>query len=191
MTDHPAGTPADDSGDFVPAASTPTDRPALSSVSRRRLLQGAGLGAATVVGAVVSSHSAAAAPAAELAPAATGAPVPAASESALSVAKGDRLTTNQGLRISNDQNTLRAGPRGPALLEDLAFREKIMHFDHERMPERVVHARGAGAHGTFKLHTSLSRYTTAKVLTDTATTTEVFVRFSTVNGSRGSADTGP
>ncbi len=105
------------------------------------------------------------------------------------VAAGNWLTTNQGLRIADDQNQLRAGIRGPSLLEDFAFREKIMHFDHERIPERVVHARGAGAHGTFKLHTSLEAYTKAKVLIDTGATTEVFVRFSTVNGSRGSADT--
>ncbi len=105
------------------------------------------------------------------------------------VAGGDRLTTNQGLRISDDQNTLKVGARGPSLLEDFHFREKIMHFDHERIPERVVHARGAGAHGVFRLHTSLARYTRAKVLTDTTAATEVFVRFSTVNGSRGSADT--
>jgi catalase len=106
------------------------------------------------------------------------------------VASGTSLTTNQGLRIADDQNQLRAGIRGPSLL-DFAFREKIMHFDHERIPERVVHARGAGAHGTFQLHTSLAAYTKAKILTDTTASTEVFVRFSTVNGSRGSADTTP
>jgi catalase len=102
---------------------------------------------------------------------------------------GDRLTTNLGVRVSDDQNTLRAGTRGPSLLEDFHFREKIMHFDHERIPERVVHARGAGAHGVFTLHTSLANYTSAKVLTEVGAETEVFVRFSTVNGSRGSADT--
>ncbi|WP_130492911.1 catalase [Motilibacter rhizosphaerae] len=105
------------------------------------------------------------------------------------VKTGDRLTSNQGVRISDDQNTLRAGTRGPSLLEDGLFREKMMHFDHERIPERVVHARGAGAHGSFRLHTSLAQFTRAKVLTDTGVTTPVFVRFSTVNGSRGSADT--
>jgi len=150
------------------------------------MLQGAGLGAATVVGAAVVGDSASAAPT-------TGLPVSvaglAAADGTRPVDQGDRLTTNQGLRLSDDQNTLRAGPRGPALLEDFHFREKMMHFDHERIPERVVHARGAGAHGTFRLTASLGRYTTAKVLTDTSATTELFVRFSTVNGSRGSADT--
>ncbi len=99
------------------------------------------------------------------------------------------LTDNMGHAINNDQNSLRAGVRGPTLLEDFHFREKIHHFDHERIPERVVHARGAGAHGFFELTESLSQYTTAKVLTDTSQKTPVFVRFSTVAGSRGSADT--
>jgi len=80
---------------------------------------------------------------------------------------------------------------GPALLEDQIAREKIHRFDHERIPERVVHARGTGAHGYFKvLNNDLAKYTNAKVLTDTSRTTPVFVRFSTVQGSRGSADTG-
>lgn len=99
------------------------------------------------------------------------------------------LTDNLGHRISDDQNSLKAGVRGPTLLEDFHFREKISHFDHERIPERVVHARGAGAHGYFELYKSLSQYTKAKVLTDTSVKTPVFVRFSTVAGSRGSADT--
>ena len=80
---------------------------------------------------------------------------------------------------------------GPALLEDQIGREKIHRFDHERIPERVVHARGAGAHGYFKVYNDgLAKYTCAKVLTDPSRTTPVFVRFSTVQGSRGSADTG-
>ncbi len=99
------------------------------------------------------------------------------------------LTDNMGHRISSDQNSLRAGVRGSTLLEDFHLREKIHHFDHERIPERVVHARGAGAHGYFELHESLAQYTNAKVLTDTSLKTPVFVRFSTVAGSRGSADT--
>jgi catalase len=99
------------------------------------------------------------------------------------------LTTNLGHPISTDQNSLRAGMRGPTLLEDYVLREKLQHFDHERIPERIVHARGAAAHGYFKLHQSLSDLTTANVLTDTSTTTPLFVRFSTVAGSRGSADT--
>ncbi len=99
------------------------------------------------------------------------------------------LTTNQGQPISTDQNSLRAGQRGPTLLEDFILREKIQHFDHERIPERVVHARGAAAHGIFELFESLEAYTTAGVLTDTSRVTPLFLRFSTVAGSRGSADT--
>ena len=102
---------------------------------------------------------------------------------------GERLTTNDGLRISDNQNSLRAGVRGPTLLEDHIMREKIMHFDHERIPERVVHARGAAAHGEFELYKSCSEFTKAGFLNDTSTKTPVFVRFSTVAGSRGSADT--
>lgn len=102
---------------------------------------------------------------------------------------GDVLTTNQGVSISDNQNSLRAGARGPTLLEDHVLREKIMHFDHERIPERVVHARGSGAHGVFELYESMSAYTRAGFLQDPDVTTPVFVRFSTVVGSRGSADT--
>jgi catalase len=101
---------------------------------------------------------------------------------------GEFLTTNQGIKISDDQNALKAGERGPSLLEDFIFREKITHFDHERIPERVVHARGSAAHGVFTLHQDMSRYTTAGFLTDTKRETPVFVRFSTVAGSRGSTD---
>ncbi|MEA2900791.1 MAG: catalase [Actinomycetota bacterium] len=103
--------------------------------------------------------------------------------------QGDQLTTSTGTVVDNTDNTLRVGPRGPALLQDHHLREKIMHFDHERIPERVVHARGTGAHGTFRLTESLAEFTSAKVLTDTSAETPVFVRFSTVAGSRGSADT--
>ena len=102
---------------------------------------------------------------------------------------GASLTTNQGLRISDNQNCLRAGERGPTLLEDHILREKIMHFDHERIPERVVHARGAGAHGVFELYKSMQHVTKAGFLQNTEVKTPVFVRFSTVAGSRGSADT--
>ena len=101
----------------------------------------------------------------------------------------DPITTNHGQPISTDQNSLKAGHRGPTLLEDQVLREKIQHFDHERIPERVVHARGAAAHGFFQMTKSLSKYTTAQVLTDTSLKTPAFVRFSTVAGSRGSADT--
>lgn len=98
------------------------------------------------------------------------------------------LTSNQGLRINDDQNTLRAGDRGPSLLEDFHFREKITHFDHERIPERIVHARGAAAHGYFQVYKSMAQYTKAKFLQDPSVRTPVFVRFSTVAGSRGSSD---
>ncbi|SEL17245.1 catalase [Pseudoxanthomonas sp. GM95] len=99
------------------------------------------------------------------------------------------LTTNQGIAVSDNQNSLRAGARGPTLLEDFVLREKIMHFDHERIPERIVHARGTGAHGYFELTNSLSRYTTAKILTEVGHKTPVFTRFSTVAGGAGSVDT--
>ena len=100
--------------------------------------------------------------------------------------ENEKLTTNQGLKINNDQDSLTAGDRGPTLMEDFIFREKMTHFDHERIPERVVHARGSGAHGVFKLTKSLSKYTKAKFLTDTEKETPVFIRFSTVAGNRGS-----
>jgi catalase len=103
-------------------------------------------------------------------------------------ATGEFLTTNQGVRINDDQNTLKAGERGPSLLEDFIFREKITHFDHERIPERIVHARGSAAHGIFRVHEDLSEYTKARFLCDTSIETPVFVRFSTVAGSRGSTD---
>ncbi|SDM45889.1 catalase [Polaromonas sp. JS666] len=99
------------------------------------------------------------------------------------------LTTNQGLQIPDNHNSLKAGVRGPTLLEDFILREKITHFDHERIPERAVHARGAGAHGYFKPYKSMVQYTSAGFLQDPEVETPVFVRFSTVAGSRGSADT--
>ncbi|MEN3358619.1 MAG: catalase, partial [Mycobacteriales bacterium] len=178
----------DTDADGVPAAEA-------GGVSRRRFIQvasGATAGAVVLGPALRGQAAAAGEP--ELAAAApdAGTAAIAATEPAAGlppVASGDRLTTNQGVRISDDRNTLRAGARGPSLLEDFHAREKITHFDHERIPERVVHARGAGAHGVFKLTRSLRGYTTASVLTDTNATTEVFVRFSTVNGFRGSADT--
>ena len=98
------------------------------------------------------------------------------------------LTTNQGLRINDDQNSLKAGERGPSLLEDFHLREKITHFDHERIPERVVHARGSAAHGFFQVYESMAPYTKAAFLHDPSVRTPVFVRFSTVVGSRGSTD---
>src|SRR5665213_3058367 len=102
---------------------------------------------------------------------------------------GEILTTNQGLPISDDQNSLKAGVRGPTLLEDFHFREKITHFDHERIPQRVVHARGAAAHGYFQVYEPLTELTKAGVFQNPSQKTPVFVRFSTVAGSRGSADT--
>lgn len=98
------------------------------------------------------------------------------------------LTTNHGVRINDNQNSLKAGERGSSLLEDFILREKITHFDHERIPERIVHARGSAAHGFFQLYESQSQYTKAKFLTDTSVQTPVFVRFSTVAGSKGSTD---
>jgi catalase len=103
--------------------------------------------------------------------------------------EGQALSTNQGGRISDNQQSLKAGERGPTLLEDFVLREKITHFDHERIPERVVHARGTAAHGFFQVYESMAPYTMAKFLQDPAVKTPVFTRFSTVAGSRGSADT--
>jgi len=100
-----------------------------------------------------------------------------------------RLTTNQGVVIADNQNSLRQGPRGPNLLEDFILREKLTHFDHERIPERIVHARGAAAHGFFELTHSLAQYTRAKLFTEVGKRTPVFTRFSTVAGSKGSVDT--
>jgi len=101
---------------------------------------------------------------------------------------GEHLTTNQGLKISDNQNSLKAGERGPVLLEDFILREKITHFDHERIPERIVHARGSGAHGYFQPYESAADLTQAKFLQDPKKRTEVFVRFSTVAGGAGSVD---
>lgn len=98
------------------------------------------------------------------------------------------LTTNQGLKISNDEHSLKLGERGPTLLEDFHLREKITHFDHERIPERVVHARGSAAHGVFESYNDFSHLTRAKFLSEKGKQTPVFVRFSTVAGNRGSMD---
>jgi catalase len=104
-------------------------------------------------------------------------------------ASGQVLTTNQGVPIADNQNSLKAGLRGPALLEDFILREKITHFDHERIPERIVHARGSGAHGYFECYAPLAKYTHASIFAEKGKRTPVFVRFSTVVGERGSADT--
>ncbi|BAY98703.1 catalase [Tolypothrix tenuis PCC 7101] len=101
----------------------------------------------------------------------------------------EKLTSNQGVKINDTDNTLKVGTRGPSLKEDFHFQEKLTHFDRERIPERVVHARGSGAHGYFQPYESMAEFTKAKFLQDPAIKTPVFVRFSTVGGSRGSADT--
>lgn len=102
--------------------------------------------------------------------------------------EGQFITTDHGVKINNDHNTLKAGERGPSLLEDFIMREKITHFDHERIPERIVHARGSGAHGFFEAFGNVGDYTKAAFLNDTSIKTPVFVRFSTVAGFRGSTD---
>jgi len=102
---------------------------------------------------------------------------------------GRFLTTDQGVPVADNQNALKAGLRGPALLEDFILREKITHFDHERIPERVVHARGSAAHGYFECYDSLARLTRASIFAEAGKRTPVFVRFSTVAGERGSTDT--
>jgi catalase len=99
------------------------------------------------------------------------------------------LTTNQGVSLSDNQNSLRANPHGPTLLEDFVLREKITHFDHERIPERIVHARATGVHGFFELTVSLKKYTTARILTEVGEKTPLFTRISTVAGGAGSVDT--
>ncbi|WP_457437592.1 catalase [Pseudomonas sp. TE3786] len=102
---------------------------------------------------------------------------------------GQRLTTNQGVPVADNQNSLKAGLRGPALLKDFILREKITHFDHERIPERIVHARGSAAHGFFEAYEDLSELTRAAPFAKAGKQTPVFVRFSTVAGERGSKDT--
>jgi catalase len=101
----------------------------------------------------------------------------------------DHLTTNQGIRVSDNQNQLKSGERGPVLLEDFVLREKIFHFDHERIPERIVHARGSAAHGFFELFESLSDLTKADIFQRAGEKTPLFTRFSTVAGGAGSVDT--
>jgi catalase len=102
--------------------------------------------------------------------------------------RGQSMTTNQGLIVADDQNSLKSGTRGPTLLEDFVLREKITHFDHERIPERIVHARGSGAHGYFQAYRNCSDLTSAGFLQDPSIKTPVFVRFSTVAGGAGSSD---
>ena len=99
------------------------------------------------------------------------------------------LTTNQGIRVADNQNSLRSGARGPTLLEDFVLREKIFHFDHERIPERIVHARGSAAHGYFENYKSLADITKADLFQRAGEKTPLFTRFSTVAGGAGSVDT--
>ena len=103
-------------------------------------------------------------------------------------ASGRPLTTNAGLRVNNTNDSLKAGVRGGTLLEDFLLREKINHFDHERIPERIVHARGSAAHGYFELYEAIPQFTKAGIFNDTSRKTPVFTRFSTVAGSKGSTD---
>ena len=102
--------------------------------------------------------------------------------------EGSFLTTNHGVRVNDNQNSLKDGNRGATLIEDFILREKIHHFDHERIPERIVHARGSAAHGFFELYEPIPQFTKAKLFNDTGVKTPVYVRFSTVAGSRGSTD---
>ena len=99
------------------------------------------------------------------------------------------LTTNAGIPVADNQNSLSAGPRGPLLLQDFHLIEKLQAFNRERIPERVVHAKGSGAYGTFTVTHDISRYTRAKLFNQIGKQVETFVRFSTVGGERGSADT--
>jgi catalase len=103
--------------------------------------------------------------------------------------QGEFLTTDSGVRVNHTDDSLKAGSRGPTLMEDFHFRERMTHLDHQNMPERVVHARGSGAHGYFQVYESMASVTKAKFLSDPNVKTPLFVRFSTVVGSRGSADT--
>jgi catalase len=163
--------------------------------SRRRFLATAGATGAGVAVAPLLAGAGAPATAASSASAPLAAPHLAPVDKRQDLARetsldaGEALTTNQGVKIADNQNSLKAGLRGPVLLEDHILREKLTAFDHERIPERVVHARGAAAHGFFQVYEPQSRLTKAQFLNDPKVKTPVFVRFSTVAGSRGSADT--
>jgi catalase len=159
-------------------------RPAAATASAPKAVRTKGLGAQT--GNVAAARAQSLRP--EVLERAPGNPKAADLASMREDSAGTLLTTNQGLVLENDQDTLKVGDRGPSLLEDFHFREKITHFDHERIPERVVHARGAAAHGYFQVYESLAAITKADFLQDPSLRTPVFVRFSTVAGSRGSTD---
>src|SRR5882724_2189290 len=102
--------------------------------------------------------------------------------------ESEKLTTASGIPVADNQNSLTAGPRGPVLMEDFHLIEKMAHFNRERIPERVVHAKGSGAYGHFKVTGDLTKHTTAKLFSKIGTTAECVVRFSTVGGEKGSAD---
>lgn len=102
--------------------------------------------------------------------------------------KRKKLTTNFGRVVDDDQNSMTAGDRGPVLIQDVHLIEKLAHFNRERIPERIVHAKGAGAGGYFEVTNDVTKYTKAKFLSKIGKHTEVFVRFSTVGGEKGSAD---
>jgi catalase len=104
------------------------------------------------------------------------------------MAKKKTLTTNFGMPVANDQNTITAGNPGPALMQDVHLLEKLGHFDRERIPERVVHAKGAGAYGYFEVTQDVTQWTRAKFLSKVGKRTDLFIRFSTVGGEKGSAD---
>ncbi len=152
-------------------------RAVLGSTATMAAVPLAGLGAATPAAAQAQAPAAPA-------PAAGKTPAPPGTV----MESGEFLTTNQGVRISDDQNSLKVGPRGPTLLEDFVLREKINHFDHERIPERVVHARGTAAHGYFELTASLADVSKAAIFQKVGERTPLFTRFSTVAGNRGSTD---
>ena len=145
--------------------------------------------ASRAVGASTLSESNASAKTGSAKPSAGSKAAPGALDRVRSDATDQVLTTNQGVPIGDNQNSLKAGLRGPTLLEDFILREKITHFDHERIPERIVHARGSAAHGYFEAYEALTKYTRAAPFAAAAKQTPVFVRFSTVAGERGSADT--
>jgi catalase len=145
--------------------------------------------ASRAVGASTLSESCVSAKTGSAKTAAGSQPAPGSLDHVRSDAADQVLTTNQGVPIGDNQNSLKAGLRGPTLLEDFILREKITHFDHERIPERIVHARGSAAHGYFEAYEALTKYTRAAPFAVAAKQTPVFVRFSTVAGERGSADT--
>ncbi len=143
----------------------------------------------SVAGSTLSEKNATAKTEGSAASNATGKALDGTLQSRRVLSDGEALTTNQGVPIADNQNSLKAGLRGPTLLEDFILREKITHFDHERIPERIVHARGSGAHGYFEAYKSLSKITRAAPFAKAGKKTPVFVRFSTVAGERGSTDT--